>query len=48
MGHQTDAAFPIAQWLRVRARHLFPNHSDEIVQDFHLFPFYPPSRADAG
>lgn len=22
---------------------VFPNHSDEIVQDLHLFPFYPPA-----
>lgn len=33
-----ETAFPISQWL---FGFIFPIHSDEFVQDFHLFPFSP-------
>ena len=38
------AAFPTdmaVSGCAIARRLVFPNHSDEIVQDLHLFPFYP-------
>ena len=34
--------FPISQWLVFWTKYAaLPAYSDEIVQDLHLFPFYP-------
>jgi hypothetical protein len=38
-GSSLTAAFPVSQWLFWPP---LPAYSDEFVQVFHLFPFYPP------